>query len=105
MQARCCKLWHHTCWRCTFCCAAIGVCRLSSRRCYTHLTHAVDGSTEARLLCPAPAVPQGSEAHQLSEAVAASERELGEAQAAGAAAQEKKAEMVAAAKVGNGAGG
>ncbi|PRW61562.1 structural maintenance of chromosomes 2-1 isoform A [Chlorella sorokiniana] len=41
---------------------------------------------------------QGSEAHQLSEAVAASERELGEAQAAVAAAQQKKAEMVAAAK-------
>lgn len=43
---------------------------------------------------------QGSEAHQLSEAVASSERELGEAQAAVAAAQQKKAEMVAAAKVG-----
>jgi len=42
---------------------------------------------------------QGSEAHQLSEAVATSERELGEAQAAVAAAQQKKAEMVAAAKV------
>ena len=41
----------------------------------------------------------GSEAAQLSEAVAASEAELAEAQAAVAAAQAKKAEMVAAAKV------
>ncbi|PSC74142.1 structural maintenance of chromosomes 2-1-like [Micractinium conductrix] len=40
----------------------------------------------------------GSEAAQLSEAVAASEAELAEAQAAVAAAQAKKAEMVAAAK-------
>lgn len=43
---------------------------------------------------------QGSEVHQLSEAVAGSERELQEAQQALAAAHEKKKEMVVAAKVG-----
>lgn len=43
---------------------------------------------------------QGSEAHQLAEAAATAERELGEAQAAVVAAQDKKKEMVAAAKVG-----
>jgi hypothetical protein len=47
---------------------------------------------------------QGSEAHQLSEAAATTERELAEAQAAVGAAQEKKKEMVAAAKVGCWAG-
>jgi hypothetical protein len=47
---------------------------------------------------------QGSEAHQLSEAAATTERELAEAHAAVGAAQEKKTEMVAAAKVGCWAG-
>lgn len=47
----------------------------------------------------------GSEAAQLLEAVASSERELGEAQAAVGAAQEKKKAMVAAAKVGAGGWG
>lgn len=43
---------------------------------------------------------QGSEAHQLSQAAATSERELSEAQATVGAAQEKKKKMVEAAKVG-----
>lgn len=42
---------------------------------------------------------QGSEVHQLSEAVAGSELELQEAQEALAAAQKKQQDMLAAAKV------
>ena len=44
---------------------------------------------------------RGSEAHQLAEAAAATEKELGEAQQAVQVARERKQELVAAAKVGN----
>ncbi len=48
---------------------------------------------------------RGSEAHQLGEAVAATQAELGQAQQAVQDARERKQQLVAAAKVGGWAGG